>query len=223
MSSLGIVDHAVLGWDCVPVPPSPGSVQHSLLEQGAQALSSMQLTFLSGKRAEEGASKLPGQKQSCWEQENLSVNHKADTFVGASSFPVKWYFEGLGVPLTALSSLRVPCNPVPFLAPISKAADVCPRSVPSPRHTLPVACAVGIWHEMELPGLGRISESSCIASPCPSLLENQIPGDVGGLGVSYPVKKLRWCLVWVGSAAVLTPASPCKVFPAEQQSGKTLQ
>lgn len=85
--------HAILGWDCVPVLPSPGPVQQSWLEQGAQALSSMQLTFLSGKQAEEGASKLPWQKQSWWEQAALSVNRKADTLVGASSFPVKWYLE----------------------------------------------------------------------------------------------------------------------------------
>lgn len=57
----------------------------------------MQLTFLSGKQAEESASKLPGQKQSWWEQAALSVNHKADALVGASSFPVKWYLECLGV------------------------------------------------------------------------------------------------------------------------------
>lgn len=58
----------------------------------------MVLTFLSGKQAQEGASRaLPGQKQSCWEQEALSVNHKAVTLVGASSFPGKWCFEGLGV------------------------------------------------------------------------------------------------------------------------------
>lgn len=72
-----------------PVPPSPRPVQQSWLEQGAQAVS--------GKQAEEGASQLPGQKQSYWEQEALRVNHKADILVGAPSFPLKWYFEGLGV------------------------------------------------------------------------------------------------------------------------------
>lgn len=72
-----------------PVPPSPHPVQQSWLEQGAQAVSE--------KQAEEGASKLPGQKQGFWEQEAVCVNHKADTLVGASSFPGKWYFEGLGV------------------------------------------------------------------------------------------------------------------------------
>lgn len=64
-----------------PVPPSPWPAQQSWLEQGAQAVI--------GKQAEEGASKLPGQEQSYWEQEALCVNHKADTLVGASSFPVK--------------------------------------------------------------------------------------------------------------------------------------
>lgn len=72
------------------LPSSPGWSRE-------QALSSMVLTFLSGKQAGEGASKLPGQKQSCWEQEALSVNHRAVTLVGASSLPLKWYFEGLGV------------------------------------------------------------------------------------------------------------------------------
>lgn len=70
-----------LGGTVSPVPPSPGPVQQSWLEQGAQALSSMQLTFLSGKQAEEPASKLPGQKQSCWEQEALSVNPCGSIFL----------------------------------------------------------------------------------------------------------------------------------------------
>lgn len=71
---------------------------------------------------------------------------------------------------------------------------------------------------MELPELGGISESSCIAS-------TGKPNSRWGwwAGGQLPSEKLRWCLVWVGSAAVLTCASLCKVFPAEQQSGKTLQ
>lgn len=124
MSSLGIVDPCNPWVGLCSFLPSPGPVQQSWLEQGAQALSSMQLTFLSGKQAEEGASKLPGQKQSWWEQAALSVSHKADALVGASSFPVKWYLECGRRPLTALSSLRVPCNLCPFWHPFQK-LQVC--------------------------------------------------------------------------------------------------
>lgn len=74
---------------------------------------------------------------------------------------------------------------------------------------------------MELPDLGGISESR-IAPLVHLCWKTKFQVELGA-GAQLSSEKAEVLFGLGGQCSLLTPASLCKVFPAEQQSGKALQ